>query len=392
MTTTTTQSRRGRFTPSSKKWKVPAALGAASLLLAACGGNGGTTNGEGTATNDEEPIELVVATITEPGVPSAAVMHWFLDEVTERSEGRLKFDVPPANAVCPGAEIAPCTEDGRADVGVTIPDYTPQMFPQITVVSVPFVAADQQAQMQALYTVNHEHPGAMKLWEDNNLVMIAHWSAGRLTLGSPEPVNSIADMQNTRWRVSGPYLQRAVEAIGGSNIAVPAPETYEAIERGVADAVGFAVDGAVDYKLMELLPYWTDPGTGHYNTFGMWFNKDVYDGLPDDLRAIVDEVTTELNGGKGIEAFAKVAATQCDALEAEPNVKDFTQWDASATEEWQSKVGDSLLEQWVQDAEKNGLEDAQGYLDTYRNLIDNYDGPAVPDPIDECVAQFAANK
>src|SRR5699024_3364985 len=142
-------------------------------------------------------------------------------------------------------------------VGVTIPDYTPQMFPQITVVSVPFVAADQQAQMQALYTVNHEHEGAQQVWDDNNLVMISHWSAGRLALGSPEPINSIEDMKGMRWRVSGPYLQRAMEEVGGSNIALPAPDTYEAIERGVADAAGFALDGAVDYKLMELLPYWT---------------------------------------------------------------------------------------------------------------------------------------
>lgn len=366
-----------------RRGALAAGAAASALVLAACGGGGG-------GAGDDDAVELVVATMAEAGTVGEIVQNWFVDEIEERSEGRLTFDVTAPNSVCPANEISACTQDGRADVGVSIPDYTPQMFPQITVVSVPFVAADQQALMQALYDVNHEHEGAMQLWEDNGLEMIAHWSAGRLVMGSAEPVESIADMQGQRWRVSGPYLQRAVEAAGGSNVALAAPETYEGIERGVADAASFALDGMVAYQLLELLPYYTDPGTGHYNTFGMWFNADVYDGLPDDLRQIVDEVTTEVNGGAGTTAFREVAEEQCVIMMEHDNVADLTAWSEDATQEWQDMVGEELLEQWVSDAESNGLSDAQGYLDQYMELLETYDPGDQTDPTLECVDQFAA--
>ncbi|PFG39826.1 TRAP-type C4-dicarboxylate transport system substrate-binding protein [Georgenia soli] len=329
-----------------------------------------------------------MATMTEPAVPNAAVMNWFVDEVEARSDGRLTFDVTPPNSLCPANEIAVCTQDGRADVGVAIPDYTPQIFPTITVVSVPFVAADSQALVQSLYEINHEHEGAREVWAANDLKMIAHWSGGRLTLGSPEPIESIDDLQGLRWRMSGPYLQRAMEQVGGSNVALTAPETYEAVERGVVDAVGFALDGAVDYQLMELLPYWTDAGTGHYNTFGMWFNQDTYDGLPDDLRKIVDEVTAELNGGEAVRAFSEVAETQCEALMEHPNVETLDAWSDEAVQQWDDAVGDKLLERWITDAEANGLSDARGYLDAYMEKLETH-GDQIPDPLDLCVERFS---
>lgn len=380
-------------TRSSRRWALVAGISAAALALAACGNGDGNGNGGGGGGGaDGESVELVVATMAEAGTVGEAVQNWFVEEVESRSEGRLTFDVTAPNSLCPANEISVCIQDGRADVGVSIPDYTPQIFPQITVVSVPFVAADQQALMQALYDVNHEHDGAMQLWQDNGLKMIAHWSAGRLIMGSDQPVDSIADMQGQRWRVSGPYLQRAVEAAGGSNVALSAPETYEGVERGVADAAAFAMDGMVAYQLLELLPYYTDPGTGHYNTFGMWFNADVYEGLPDDLRQIVDEVTTDVNGGEGTEAFRVVAEEQCVTVMDHDNVEDFDAWTEEATEEWHALVGDELTDQWVSDAESNGLNDAQGYLDRYTELLEEYDDGEENDPTVECVAQFQAGR
>lgn len=355
-----------------------------ALALTACGGGDG---GDG-AGADGEQVELTVATFAQPDSVSEAVTGWFYDEVESRSDGRLTFDVTPPDSMCDAAEISVCVQDGRADVGVTIPDYTTQTFPTVSLVSVPFITEDAQALMQTLYEVNMEHEGAQQVWDNNGLHPIGHFSAGRLILGSDDPVNSISDMEGKRWRVAGPYLQRAVEAAGGSNVALTAPETYEGIERGVADAVGFPMDGATEYQLMELLPYWTDPGTGHYTTVGMWMNQDTYEGLPDDLRQIVDEVTAEFNEGAGIEQFNEVTQGQCDVLLE--NVEEFDAWDAEATAEWRAAIDEDLLDLWVQEAESNGVQDAEGYLALYQEKMGaNQSGDTV-DPAVECVERFAS--
>ncbi|RNL85319.1 TRAP transporter substrate-binding protein [Halostreptopolyspora alba] len=349
----------------------------AALMLTACGADGG---GE-----DASAQELTVATAAQPGTPSAYVSEWFFDEVENRSDGRLTFDVLAPDSLCDADEIAECTKDGRADVGMSIPDYTPQMFPSLTVVSIPFTADDSQAVMQSLHQVNNEHEGAQRVWEQNGLVPISHWPVGRLLLGSSEPVENVADMEGQRWRVSGPYLQSAVETAGGDNVALTAPETYEGIERGVADGVGFAIDGATEYKLMELLPYWTDPGTGHYSTFGLWMNQGIYDGLDEEARGALDEVTEELNSGEGVRQFAEGAKGQCDRLLDSEDVEGVDRWDEEATEEWSELVGDDLQEAWVSDNEGN-LDDAAGYLESYTSALESADEEnSIEDPMIECV-------
>lgn len=366
-----------------RKIGAMAVAATAAITLSACG--------QGASSAEGGSVTLTVATAATEGTPNAAVQDWFFEEVESRSEGRLSFDVLPTDALCAPPEVVVCVQDGRADVGISIPDYTPQLFPTLTIVGLPFSSENSQGVMQALYELHSEHEGAQKFWDQQGLTPIAHWSVGRLALGSKEPVESVDEVAGKRWRLSGPNLQAAAELAGGTNVALTAPETYEGIERGVADAVGFALDGPVNFKLMELLPYWTDAGTGHYSTFGMWFNKGKYDGLPEDLRAIVEDVQRDLNGGEGVKAFSEGAADQCQQMLDSPDVKDFSRWSEEASQEWEGKIGDQLKDKWLADAAAAGLEDPQSYLDGYLQKLDEA-GTAdlITDPVIDCVDKFAA--
>lgn len=354
-----------------------AASSALLLALTAC--EGGVT-----ASSTTDQIELEVATFAPPGSIPENVTNRFFEMVEERSDGQLTFNVTAPESVCPANEIATCVQDGRVDVGITIPDYNAQLFPTIALVSVPFLTDDAQALMGALHEVNASHEGARNLWEQNGLHPLAHFSPGRLILGTEEPIDSIDGIQGQRWRVSGEYLQESIEAAQGSNVALTAPETYEAIQRGVADAVGFPMDGATQFHLMELLPHWSDPGSGHYTTIGFWMNADTYNGLPDDLRNVVDEVTEELNGGMGVEAFAEVAAEQCEALSE--TAESITRWPEDGSRGWEEAIGDDLINDWVQSAEELGLEDAEGYREAFLAALETHRGDT-EDPMDTCLDQ-----
>lgn len=367
---------------SKKRFSAVGAI-ATMVALAACSpvvDNAGETNTE------EVTTELIVAHGLPPGAPSEKALEWFTEEVTERTSGALTFEITASETICPHQEIANCVEDGRVDVGVAIVDYTPTLFPGVTIMGVPFLTQDLQAAMNALYVANLEHDGAQDVWQANNLKMIGHWSAGRIVFGSTTPVEDSGDIEDLRWRVSGPYLQEAIERAGGSNIAITANETYEGIQRGVADAVGFSLDGPVNFNLTELLSEWTDPGIGHYNAFGMWMNQGVFDGLNEDHQRIVEEVITEFNEGEGMRAFSEIADTQCEALVESPNVDGLDEWSSEATAEWRDLVSDDLVQRWVEDATNHGLEDAQGFADLYIDTMAAYDGD-IADPVAECASQ-----
>jgi TRAP-type C4-dicarboxylate transport system substrate-binding protein len=214
---------------------------------------------------------------------------------------------------------------------VTVPDYTPQYFPSTSMVSIPFLSQNAQAAMQSIYDLHEDYEPAKAIMDRNGLHHVATWPVGRFLLGGHEPIESVAQFQNAQVRVSGPIIQQAIGDQGANIVAVTAPETYEAVERGVVSTIGGAIDFPVNYGIMELLSDWSDPGVGQYSTFGMWVNADAYAALPDDLREQFDQVAEELNTGAGIAAFNEVAAGQCQQMKDAPTVKSLTAWDEQDT-------------------------------------------------------------
>ncbi len=352
-----------------------AGIAAAGLMLTACGGDSGDGGGGDAA---GETVNLTVASWANPGSVDEAVMEYWTQELEDRSEGRITFDINYAASLCSADEIPECVRDGRADVGQTIADYAPQLFPQTTVVSIPFLTQNNQAFTQAIWELSTEHEGAAALWESNGLKMIGHNPAGRLLLGSNDPVESIDDIAGKRWRMAGPYTQMAVEAAGGSNVALTAPETYEGVERGVADAAGFPMDGLMSFQLKDILSEWTDPGIGQYTSTGLWMNLDVYNGLPDDLKTIVDEVNEEYNHGGVAEVFEEITLEQCDpVLET---IGQIGEWEQAETDRWAEAMGTEPEEKWISDSEAAGLEDAAGYLEMYKEKMASFEGETPKDP------------
>jgi len=379
------------FTALSARRAVAVLGGAAALSLLATGCQGVVQNDAGGGGGDgaaAPEVTLTLVTSAIQGTPNAAVQDAFLDLVEERSEGRIAFERTEAYSLCNAQEIADCVRDGRADIGVTIPDYTPQYFPSTSVVSIPFIGTNWQAIMQSLYELHVDNDDARAVMDRNGLHHLATWPVGRVLIGSPEPVEGPEDLDGLSLRVSGPLAQQLFEGAGVNIVALPANEAYEGVERGVADGVAAGMDFPVNYKLMELLPYWTDPGLGEYSSFGMWLSKEAYEGLPDDLKTVVDDAAEELSSGLGNQAYGETAADQCPQMLEAETVEDLTQWDPAVTEQWREQTGDAMLDGWVELASSQGLEDAQGVLDDYLAGLDELDDVQAEDATLNCVEAF----
>ena len=353
--------------------QITAGAAVLALGLTACGG---ANNG------DENAVELNVASWATPDSVSERMAEWWYDEIEERSEGEITFNIDAADSLCSASEIPECVRDGRADIGQTITDYSSQLFPQATVSSIPFLNPNSEAVTLAVHELSTEHDGAAQLWEDNGLHPIAHVPPGRMLLGGQDDLSSIDELEGLRLRMSGQYAQHAVDAADANSVTLTAPETYEGLERGVADAAGFPLDGTVAYQLKDILPEWTDPGIGTYTTIGMWMNADVYSDLSEEHRAVVDEVTEEYNAEQAQRIYEEATLEQCDQLLE--TIGDLKQWDEAETQRWNEELGDSLEQRWVQDAESNGLEDAEGYLATYKEKLASYEGEIREDPTVVC--------
>lgn len=342
----------------------------------------GSGNDGGASDSGASTIELNVASWATPGSLSEVMGNWWYEEVEARSGGRITFNIAAADSLCSSSEIPECVRDGRADIGQTLTDYSSQLFPMASIASIPFLSPGSEAVSKAIFDLSTEHEGAAALWERNNLKPLSHLPPGRMLIGSHEKITSIDDLEGLRMRMAGRFAQHAVDAVGASSVAIPAPETYEALERGVADVAGFPLEGTVAYQLKDVLPQWTDPGIGTYTTIGMWMNNEVYNGLDDELRGFIDQVNAEFNESVVHEFFIDVSNAQCDALI--DTVGDLQQWSESETDRWKSAVNVDIENLWVTEAEKDGLKDAAGYLAAYKEKLAEYTDGAAPDPTIAC--------
>lgn len=309
--------------------------------------------------------------------------------VEEASDGRIQFDRTDFETICPLNEVVECLRDGRADIGATVTDYTPQVLPTLTVVGIPFMNTDILATTAALYDTHMEYAPAVEALEQNNLQYVATWPVGSMFIGSNEPVESMDDLDGLSVRASGQATQMTIEAAGASITAVTAPETYEALQRGVINSVAAALDFTVNYGVAEQLAYWAEPGWGQYNSYGMWWSRSAYDSLPEDLQTVVDEVIEELNYGEATAAYNEQVQEVCKGMLESPDVEDFSGWSEEATEEWRDAVIDDAESLWLDLVDDYGLENGQEYLDEYRAAYDSH--ASGDNPLDgavDCVDQW----
>lgn len=364
--------------------KVAAVAAAALLGLAAC------ASGD-TSADDNGVHTFTIANGALEGTPHAEVYETYLELVEERSDGKIEFERSSFEALCPMAEVAQCVSDGRADFGVSVPDYTPNVFPTITLAGVPFLSPDIQAATAALYEMHTTNDQALEVLEKNSLHYAATWPVGTLFIGSKEPVESVEDLAGLSMRASGPATQAVLEDAGANMNALTASETYEGLQRGVIDSVASALDFATGYRVNEQVGYWTDPGLGQYSTYGMWWNSNAFDRLPDELKTIVNEATEEFNNGLLTETYNTAVQDVCQKMMDAPTVENFDRWDESATEEWRAGAAELGESVWLDQATGAGLEDAQGYLDAYSASYESHisdDNPV--DAAITCVDEWQA--
>lgn len=367
---------KNRFMP------LSAAMGV-GLMLAVTGCSGGVIQTQ----ESGEKITLTVASMQPAGTPNYAPVGWILDEIEARTD-QVEFNRTAPESLCPAAEIVQCVIDGRADMGSAVNSYTPQLFPDDGLVGIPFQAQDSQAITAALHELANEDSQMMAVYEKNGLKQIINWTAGRMWVGTKEPVTQVEDLAGMSIRATGAGPQALIQATGANAVALPTPEVYESLERGVIQGVGYSMDGVVNYKFMEPLKHWTDLGSGHYATFAFWMNPDAYENLPGDIKEVFGEVIAEANGGAALEAFNTVVDEQalCQQMKAEG--VSLTALPQREQDKLAAQIGDSVIAAWKSSAQESGIADPDALYAKYTELLAKYDGSGVADTGASCLDSY----
>lgn len=335
---------------------------------------------------NQDSVTLSFSTFVGEDNPHAIALSWFMDEVTERSDGRIQFDANFLETSCPAAEQYQCVTDGRADLSLAAPVYEPQRFPITLITSIPYLGESNTHNALAFQDFYANDPVVKEEYEKQGLELLGLWTTRLMLGGSGTPYSGPEDLAGKNIRTVGGPTTTALSLAGANPIALTANELYEALERGVVDAYANAFDAIAQYGLLDHSDFIVDTRAGAYTALEVVINGEVYMGLDEDLRQILDDVSAELPL-YAVEQLGVVADAACEQILDEGNIEAFEVWTLAAAQEWSDLVSAPLRADWEKTAAENGVADPSatfdGWLDALEAVTDR-----TPDAELECAARF----
>ncbi|HVR66748.1 MAG TPA: TRAP transporter substrate-binding protein [Verrucomicrobiae bacterium] len=291
-------------------------------------------------------------------------------KVGELSGGKAVIEIFPSMQLGgKPPELYDQAKDGVVDIVWTLPGYTPGRFPRTEVFELPFIASPRGiVNSQASQEYANTHLGE----ETKDVKLLAFWSHDRGVIHCREKIETLADLQGKKLRFPTRLAGEALKTVGVAAIGMPVPQVPESLAQGVIDGAVVPWEVVPAVKLQELVKFHTEiPGTPTFYTasFFLVMNQARYEGLPEDVRKVIDETT-------GM-TFATEAGTVWDTAGADvaKMVKERGNTILTLSEadkaQWMT-ASEPVTAAWIAEMQGKGI-DAPALIDSAKSLLKKYE-------------------
>lgn len=321
----------------------------------------------GIALAQEVTLRLHQFLPAQANVPRLVLDVW-ADNVERDSGGRIRVERYAAMALGgTPPELMDQVIDGIADLAWTVNGFTPGRFPQTEVFELPFFVEDARA---ASYAYRTMYESQMADTDFADVVVLGNWVHGPGVIHTNRPVQTIEDMRGLKLRTPSRMVGQLLGILGAEPIGMPVTAIPENLSRGVIDGAVIPWEVTASLRVPELVQNHTEFENSYpYTvTFTLSMNRDRYEGLPDDLRAVIDA-----NSGLAFSVFAGGEQADSDgparelAVARNNNIITVAEADVAA---WRA-VAQPIYDTWIADMAGQGI-DGQALIDEARRLMAEY--------------------
>jgi TRAP-type mannitol/chloroaromatic compound transport system substrate-binding protein len=218
-----------------------------------------------------------------PGVSAARLV----ERINAMSRGELTIDLFPAGEIVPALQVLDAVSSGTVEMG-----HTAALFWQGKMPASPLFTTAPFGLTPASHSAWIDQDGGT-LWDE----LYAPFKVRGILAGNTgpstggwfrNPIVSVDDLKGLRMRVTG-LGGEVMQRLGVTPIVIAPGETYQALERGLLDAVEFlapANDQALG--LHKVAPHLAVPGFNKPNGASeLLIGVDTWQNLPEHLRLII---------------------------------------------------------------------------------------------------------
>ena len=232
----------------------------------------------------------------QPGTVNQKAFQQFAKDVEKRSDGRIVIEALPVDAVVPQSEVldavtADILQGSNGGIGY-------------------YVGKDPAFALLADFNAGYENPQqltdwfyegggnelARELYEPYGVYFIGPALWGAESIPSRVPLRSIEDFDGLKMRAPEGMGAAIWNELGVGVSTLPGTEVYTALERGYIEATDWGTLGMNDeLGYGEIAPYAIYPGIHSMPANDIAINLEIWNGLPDDLKQVLQEAAVEFN-------------------------------------------------------------------------------------------------
>jgi len=181
---------------------------------------------------------------------------------------------------------------GLGDIGIVTTIFHSSKLPTQAISAVtPFVAPDARAVAKAVDEIAKEYPTMQNEFAAQNQVYLATGVVlDTYQVFSKEPINSLADLEGKKVAGAGMNLRYLEGIEGAAGVRGGLTDFYNMLQTGLVDKAMLWPEAAKTFKIAEVAPYMLRADLGAVNSKTITVNKDYWEGLPDEVKDVLQEV------------------------------------------------------------------------------------------------------
>ena len=238
----------------------------------------------------EKVITLKVANWFPMAHKQTPLLESWGKDLEKRTNGRVKVNYYPAGTLVPAPQSYDAVTKGISDVGNHVLGYTVGRFPLTEVLDLPLGYPNNTVPTKLANAFYDK----FKPKEFNDVkVLWFHAQAPGIVHTKTKPITKLEDLKGMKMRTYGSNA-KLMSLLGGTPVAMPMTDVYDALSRGVAEGLMCAYEATEGFRFGDQLKYSTENyATSYSAVFAIVMNKDKWNSLPPDIQKIIDTMSKE---------------------------------------------------------------------------------------------------
>jgi TRAP-type C4-dicarboxylate transport system substrate-binding protein len=304
------------------------------------------------AVAQDKTINLKISLWVPPAHPLVPATQAWAADLEKASGGTIKSTVFPSEQLGKAFDHYDMARDGIADVTYVNPGYQPGRFPIVAAGQLPFTFGDGKKGTLAFDEWYRKYaPMEMK---DTKLCFAFIHDPG--TLHGKKKVVLPSDLRGLKVRPAQSTIAEMVKLLGGTNVQASAPESRDAIERGVADEITFPWGSMFLFGIDKVVKYHIDVPL-YTTVFTYNVNLNTYNSMSPDQKKVFDDHCTPEWAAKVSDPWTDFEANGRVKMKALPDHEVYKLTDEQL-DQWKTAVK-VLHESWAETVKNSGRDPVQ---------------------------------